>query len=291
MHAREPEGISPSLDFQRMPLLGVEGEGKALNDDPHQSILFEANCDVGTTTGAGLNDEAIRRREVPCEIQLELAQQIRVPDIDFFGSCDEAHGMELLEHVEPSLIQESCDNHDREEEASPRVENVDRSENKSPDTWQRMVAVIAVSGTNRFTLEQFDFFRNTVNWVLARYAPNEQLIPSYYMVQRTLLPFLCDRSFPRSEKHLLPVDLQTSGAKSTESRSARVPEGQLLDASTGTTNNDNVPKAAVQIILPSTWAMKDVSFKPTWDLLKSGISAEMRTSTIDPLFPPCRTAS
>lgn len=85
---------------------------------------------------------------------------------------------------------EHADNDPDDETASKETKRIHSLDRKSPNTWQKLLAVIAISGTNRLTREQYEFFRDTVNWLLGRYAPGEEKIPSYSMVQRTLLPYL-----------------------------------------------------------------------------------------------------
>ena len=147
-----------------------------------------------------------------------------------------------------------------------------RSRPMSANTWQKLIAILATSGTNRLTVVQYSFFRDTVNWVIEQYAPHESLLPSYSTVQRTLLPNLRANNFPRSEKHFLPVDLQKAGAKRT-------------------THEGSIPNAEVEVILPSTWAVQDVSFMPTWDIMRSGNLSETASGFSNPVFSSASSAS
>ena len=143
-------------------------------------------------------------------------------------------------------------------------------------TWQQLLSLLAVSGTNRFTIDQFEYFRDTVNWVLGRYAPHEKPLPSCSSIQRNLLPYLREKSFPVSRRCVFPVDLKKAGARRSTSAVSR------SDLSMDPDPNSAVAEA--EVILPSSWAQRDVSFRPTWMLLEQGCLAEAKGSVLDPVF-------
>ena len=163
--------------------------------------------------------------------------------------------------------------HTLDEHASYEDMPLDR---RCVSTWQQRLSLLAVSGTNRFTINQFECFRDTVNWVLGRYAHHEKPLPSYSSIQRNLLPYLREKIFPVSRRCVFPVDLKKAGARRSTSTVSR------SDLSMDPHPNSAVAEA--EVVLPSSWAQRDVSFRPTWMLLEQGCLAEAKGSVLDPKF-------
>ena len=161
---------------------------------------------------------------------------------------------------------------------------------KSINTWQKLIAILVTSGINRLTLAQYSLVRNTVNWVIEQYAPHESLLPSYSTVQITLLPNLRANDFPRSEKHFLPVDLRKAGAKRT-TLDNKIVDQNLSQTTETSPREGSTPKAEVEVIIPSTWAAQDVSFKPTWEIMRSGSLSESGSGLSNPVFSSASSIS
>ena len=155
---------------------------------------------------------------------------------------------------------------------------------KSFESWQRLVAVLAVTGTNRLTSDQYEFFRNTINWALQSYAPREKLLPSFSTIQHYIFPSLLRNNFPDCNMFNMPVNMNKAGARASIMKKVTSIDARESGQASLPPADENLPKAAVLVINPSAWAEMDVSCKPTWDLLKLGTADEGRCDLTCPHF-------
>jgi len=128
-------------------------------------------------------------------------------------------------------------------------------------TWQSLIAVMSVTGSVRFSVDQYTFFVTCVNWLVEYSNCGLSPFPSYSTLQRYILPHVVSSSLPRSKQVLLPLDISKSGASVHQSIQSR--KSRNIGPITGG------PTIPVSIVLPSSWARHDVSFKPLWEQMKT----------------------
>ena len=173
---------------------------------------------------------------------------------------------------------------DRNEAANLLLQSVD-SPLRKLFKWDSLISILAVTGSSRFSVDQCNFFRSVVNWLLDvirqisfcscktksaavmkahdRYFGSS--IPAYSTLYRTLIPALRLHGLPHTEKILLPAKVSCS---------RETPLGaHTSDAGNRTTHVSR----AVLVLKPSTWAVRDMSFAP--------ILQKLRESAAEP--PDC----
>lgn len=134
-------------------------------------------------------------------------------------------------------------------------------------SWHNLVAILAVTATVRFTVEQYEFFRTCVKWVVTTCNSEMSPIPSYSTLKRTILTYFEAHCLPKVQTFESPIDEKRSGAR---------PPPQQQNSAGSTNLSNDVP---VSVIFPSEWAKLDIMFKPTWDQMKSDAISVTKSSS------------
>jgi len=114
-------------------------------------------------------------------------------------------------------------------------------------SWENLLSALLVTGSVRFSVEQFELFRACVNTILSTFGGGNERIPTYSTVARTLVPFLRNWSHVKSEGITSLIDSSKSGARVARGNSS-VPEQKF--------------ESCVDI-RPSWWSMMDVACMQT----------------------------
>ena len=143
---------------------------------------------------------------------------------------------------------ESCDDHDGEEAAEDDRGLVDKLL-----TWPVFSAIILLSGTLRMKRKDYEGMREMSNFKrdISDQAPSDS-----YM-RKVILPFILKTCFPQSMDTTCEIDVTKSG-----SRLGKMSPGLSSSRRAHCTTS-------VRVVLPSTWAERDIQTGPILDCIKS----------------------
>jgi len=139
--------------------------------------------------------------------------------------------------------------------------------------WQYLLAVPFITGAVRYSVEQYEFFRNILNWLLNILQSEEDTLPSYPFIQKKLIPAVQKFCFPRSNKHYYELDLSKPGARSCAREKDKTAEMEGRPRS----GRNGIPLVPVKVVYPSEWARQDVSLKAIWNCLMTNALARKTT--------------
>lgn len=138
--------------------------------------------------------------------------------------------------------------------------------------WTRLLGVLLLCGSIRFTVDQYNQIRDLFQW----FAPNYSL-PSYSAVQRTIFPFVIENCFVPSSIELFNVQIEKQNTPLSRFLMRYIHRGTVHSGCSRST-----ARAPARIVLPSEWMKMDVLSQPLFDRMfsTSKLDASIESSMV-----------
>ena len=237
---------------------------------PSKQLPGKLQGEIRSSDAACMNKEIPRGNELRRECTTDdlLESPIPMGDtiegcIDVYSNNDEA-GSDM--YVASSTLMESEEATGRGSDSISTGGPIDRNAGdeacgdfKALLQWPAMYGALQLSGTQRMTRAHYE---GTLFGMNFRRDPSEH-VPSDSVMRQKILPFLRKHCYAKSCDIEFPIDLRKSGARAAQHRGAVGTRGTTDD-------RDNCGgMAKVRIVLPSTWALKDVQTRPIFEAFRS----------------------
>lgn len=138
--------------------------------------------------------------------------------------------------------------------------------------WERLLAVMVVTGMGRFSTGQYETVWGCISWRLQGILRDKSRItqlPHYSTIARTLLPNLHSLSFVEEAVTVSEIALSKSGARAR----TKCRKGQRIVTT----------ESAYKVVLPNSWTKIDISRNHTLEMLKYAAALPFREGD-RPLF-------
>lgn len=219
------------------------GRGSRMSKRGRNSPFFSVVKDIGIQPSTSQlqskskmgGDFAEREEELSVSDDFGLLREAYKDQVVVEDECDQNEDEDESESFS-SEEQQFEERSNFESQVSESYEPLSRDwKNGIPAHWEAIFPVLVATGTGRMSQEHYKILQSTLRWKCKIH------LPSISTLKRTIRPMLCSSAFVPSFPAQFPVDSRKSGARG------------------GVGLHCSATHAPVNVVLPSSWARRDLS--------------------------------